>query len=313
MDLISIIVPCYNEEESLPLFFDKICRVLEKMLNIDYELIFIDDGSNDSTLYLLKNFSLESDKSRYISFSRNFGKEAAMYAGLRESKGDYVSIMDADLQHPPELLPEMYQALKDENFDCACAVRKDRTGEAKIRSYLSTKFYAIINRISKTKTMDGAGDYRMMCRIMADSVIQFKEYNRYSKGLFAFVGFKTKWIPYHNTPRAAGNTKWSFSSLFRYAMDGTISFSSAPLVLSSYCGIIFCIIAIVMAVYTAFKTLIFGNPTSGWTTLVCILLLIGGLQMLFIGIVGQYISKTYLEVKQRPIYIVKETNINPSQ
>lgn len=309
MDLISAVVPCFNEEESLPLFYDRISRVLEEIENIDYELIFIDDGSNDNTLSLLKYYSHGNEKSRYISFSRNFGKEAAMYAGLRQSKGDFVVIMDADLQHPPELLSEMYKALKYENVDCACAVRTDRKGEPKLRSYLTTKFYTIINKISKTKTMDGAGDYRMMSRKMADSIISFKEYNRYSKGLFAFVGFKTKWIPYSNTARAAGNTKWSFSSLFRYAIDGTISFSSAPLVLSSYCGIIFCILSIIIAVYTAFKTFIWGNPTSGWTTLICVLLLIGGLQMLFIGIVGQYLSKTYMEVKQRPIYIVKDTNI----
>ncbi len=312
MDLISVVVPCYNEEESLPLFYNKIRQVLEGMENTGYELLFVDDGSKDGTLSILEKYALDNRKVKYISFSRNFGKEAAMYAGLQESAGDYVVIMDADLQHPPELLPEMYQALKNENVDCACAVRLDRDGEQKLRSVFSRQFYKIINQLSDTKMPDGAGDYRMMSRKMTDSVLSLKEYNRYSKGLFTFVGFETKWIPYHNVPRVAGKTKWAFQSLFKYAMDGVISFSAVPLVLSSYCGIIFCILAFGMAVYTAVKTIIFGNPTSGWTTLVCIILFVGGLQMFFLGIVGQYLSKTYMEVKQRPLYIIKRTNLSPN-
>ncbi len=311
MDLISIVIPYYNEEASLPLIYIEIVKVLDNIENINYELIFVDDGSYDNSLSIIKKYSISDTKLKYISFSRNFGKEAAMFAGLREATGDYVVIMDADLQHPPELLPEMYQAVKSDNVDCACAVRSDRSGESKLRNFLTKKFYSVINKTSKTKSNDGAGDYRMMSRKMVDSILSFKEYNRYSKGLFAFVGFETKWIPYHNAPRIAGKTKWSYDSLFRYAIDGILSFSSAPLELASYCGVIIFIIAIIMAIYTAVKTLIFGNPTSGWTTLVCIILFIGGLQMLFLGIIGQYLSKTYMEVKQRPIYIVKDTNIRP--
>lgn len=311
MELISIVVPCYNEEESLPLFYEKVIHVLEEIKNIDYELLFVDDGSKDCTLPILKKFSLQDKKVRFVSFSRNFGKEAAMYAGLREAKGDYVAILDADLQHPPELLQEMYRVLKNEDVDCACALRSDRDGEKKLRTFLTKQFYKIIDKLSETRMINGAGDYRMMSRKMVDSILLFKEYNRYSKGLFSFVGFETKWLPFHNIPRVAGTSKWSFQSLVKYAFDGVISFSTTPLKLASYVGIFFCVIAFVMAFYTAVKTIIFGNPTSGWTTLVCIILFTGGLQMLFLGIIGQYISKIYMEIKQRPIYIIKEANFSP--
>jgi len=309
MDRISIIVPCYNEEKSLPLFYDEIIGIAEGMNEVSYELLFVNDGSKDNTLSILKKISSANKKAKYISFTRNFGKEAAMLAGLQEASGDYVVIMDADLQHPVQLLPEMYYALKNENVDCVCAKRIDREGEGKLRSFMTKYFYNIINKISEIEMIDGAGDYRMMSRQMRDSLISFKEYNRYSKGLFSFVGFKTKMIPYQNVKRASGNTKWSFLSLFKYAMNGVISFSTIPLVIASFFGLIFCFLAFVLAAYTAIKTTIYGNPTSGWTTLVCIMLFIGGLQMFFMGIMGQYIAKIYMEVKHRPIYIIKETNL----
>jgi glucosyltransferase len=309
MDTISIIVPCYNEEESLPHFYDKITSVLAGMKDVNYELLFINDGSKDRTLSILRGFAKSNKNSKYISFSRNFGKEAAMLAGLQGAIGDYVAILDADLQHPPELLPEMYRSLKNEDIDCACAMREDRDGEKKVRSFLSRQFYKIINKFSEIEMIDGAGDYRMMSRQMVDSILRMREYNRYAKGLFAFVGFEIKFIPFHNVKREAGTTKWTFYSLLKYAINGMFSFSTAPLVVASLSGILFCIISIIMAIYCAAATLIFGNPTDGWTTLVVLLLFIGGLQMLFLGIAGQYISKIYLETKQRPIYIIKETNL----
>jgi len=309
MDIISIIVPCYNEEESLPFFYKQIVDIAEGMKKVNYELLFINDGSKDNTLLILKKLSSANIKVKYISFTRNFGKEAAMLAGLQKASGDYIVIMDADLQHPVKLLPEMYYSLKNENIDCVCAKRIDREGEGKLRNSLTKYFYNIINKMSEIEMIDGAGDYRMMSRQMRDSVISFKEYNRYSKGLFSFVGFETKMIPYHNINRVVGNTKWSFFSLFKYAMNGVISFSTIPLLIASFCGLIFCFLAFVMAIYTAIKTTIYGNPTSGWTTLVCIILFIGGLQMFFMGIIGQYIAKIYMEVKHRPIYIIKETNL----
>lgn len=309
MDLISIIVPCYNEEESLPLFYREVSCVLESMPKTDYELLFINDGSSDNTLSIIKELSENNHKIKYASFSRNFGKEAAMYLGLQKSKGDYVVIMDADLQHPPALLIEMYHAIKTEGIDCACAKRTNRRGEGKIRAWLTKDFYKIINRISEIEMVDGVGDFRMMSRQMVDAVLLLKEYNRYSKGLFSFVGFETKWIPYENVTRVSGATKWSFLDLFKYAVDGIVSFSTVPLVITSIMGMVFCIVSVIVAVFTAFKTLIYGNPVDGWTTLVFLVLFLGGLQMMFLGIAGQYLSKAYLEVKHRPIYIIKETNI----
>ena len=309
MDCISIIVPCFNEQEVLPIFYKEVCKILDSIENIKYELIFVNDGSKDNTLSIIKGFAQINEKAKFISFSRNFGKEAAMYAGLNESSGDYVAIMDADLQDPPELLLEMYSSLKSENIDCACARRSDREGEGKIRSFLSNSFYKIIDKLSDTEMVDGARDFRMMSRQMVDSILSMKEYNRYSKGLFSFVGYDTKWISYSNVERAAGETKWSLFALMKYAIEGLISFSSVPLVISSYCGVISCLIAFVLGLYTAIKTMIFGNPTDGWSSLVCIILFIGGLQMLFLGIIEQYLSKTYMETKNRPIYLIKESNI----
>jgi len=312
MDKISIIVPCYNEEECLPYFYEKISGMVAQMEEVEYELIFINDGSNDNSLHILKEISSSNPKVKFISFTRNFGKEAAMLAGLHKATGDFVVIMDSDLQHPVHLLPEMYQALKHEGFDSACAIRRDRKNDGKLRSLLTKHFYNIINKISEVEMVDGAGDYRMMSRKMVDSILSFKEYNRYSKGLFSFVGFKSKMIPYDNVQRITGETKWSLFSLTKYAFEGMISFSSVPLVLSSFCGLIICLLAFVLAIYIACKTLLFGNPTDGYTTLVCIILMIGGMQMLFLGIIGQYLSKIYMEAKRRPIYIVQETNMEPT-
>lgn len=310
MDYISIIVPCFNEQEVLPIFYKDVCRILDSIDYIKYELLFVDDGSHDKTLKIIKDFAKVNKNVKFISFSRNFGKEAAMYAGLTEAKGDYIAIMDADMQDPPELLLEMYSSLKSENIDCVCARRADREGEGRIRSFLSNAFYSIIDKLSNTEMVKGARDYRMMTRQMVDSVISMKEYNRYSKGLFSFVGYETKWIDFKNVKRAAGETKWSIFALMKYAKGGLISFSSVPLVISSYCGLLSCFIAFVLGIYIAIKTMIFGNPTDGWTTLVCIILFIGGLQMLFLGIIGQYLSKTYMETKDRPIYFTKDSNID---
>ncbi len=311
MDKISIIVPCYNEEGNIPVFYKEMGKTITKMEEIDYELIFVNDGSSDNSLLAIKKIARENQKVKYISFTRNFGKEAAMLAGLQKAEGNFVVIMDADLQHPVELLPEMYDAVKYESFDCACAKRMGREGDGKLRRGLTKRFYKLINKMSEIEMVDGAGDYRMMSRKMVDSVLLFKEYNRYSKGLFSFVGFETKMIPYRNVERSIGATKWSIFSLTKYALDGIISFSTVPLVLSSVCGVISCCIALIMGAYIAVKTIIYGNPTDGWATLICIILLIGGLQMFFLGIIGEYLSKVYKETKQRPIFIVQETNINP--
>ena len=310
MDKISIVIPCCNEEEAIPTFYNELIGAMSEMNYVDYEILFINDGSKDNSLAIIKKLSQENDKVKYISFTRNFGKESAMLAGLQKSVGDYVVIMDADLQHPVQMLPVMYQSLKSEDIECACAKRLGREGDGKLRSILTKRFYKIINKMSEIEMIDGAGDYRMMSRKMVEALLRFKEYNRYSKGLFSFVGFQTKMIPYENVERTIGTTKWSFLSLLKYALDGVASFSTIPLVLSSICGAIFCFIAFVMAAYIAIKTIIYGNPTDGWTTLVCIVLFIGGLQMFFLGIIGQYLSKVYLETKGRPIYIISETNIN---
>ena len=307
MDCISIVVPCFNEEEALPLFYERISAVLSEMPQIDYELLFVDDGSSDETLPLLQALIHADDQVRYLSFSRNFGKEAAMYAGFSEAVGDYIVVMDIDLQHPPELLPKMYQMLKAENVDCVGGKRVSRTGEKKLRSLLSRAFYRVANILSTVSMKDGEGDFRMMSRRMVEAILSVKEYNRYSKGIFQFVGFETRWIEYENVPRVAGQTKWSFLSLLRYAVDGIFSFSAVPLVLASYCGLLFCIFSFIMGIYIAGKTILFGNSVSGWTTLVCILLLGFGLQMLFIGLLGQYVAKNYMESKHRPLYFFKES------
>ena len=304
--ILSVVIPCYNEEESIPLFYKEINSITKKMNNLNFELIFIDDGSKDRTLEIIKKLRKKDKRVRYISFSRNFGKESAMYAGLENSKGDFITLMDADLQDPPTLLIEMYNIIEKEGYDCVGTRRVNRTGEPPIRSFFARKFYKIINKISKVEMVDGARDYRLMTRKMVNAIIKMKEYNRYSKGLFSFVGFKTKWLEYENINRVAGETKWSFWKLCIYAIEGITAFSTAPLVISAIVGILFCIISFIMIMVIIIKTLIYGDPATGWPSLVCIIFLISGIQLFCMGIMGQYLSKTYLETKNRPIYIIKE-------
>lgn len=306
MKKISLVVPCYNEEEVINLFYKEIQKVKKDFDNVKFEIIFVNDGSSDNTLNLMRELS-KNDDVRYISFSRNFGKEAAMYAGLETSTGDYVAIMDADLQDPPALLKEMYEILESGEYDNVATRRVTRKGEPVIRSFFARLYYKIINKISKTEIVDGARDFRLMTRRMVNSVISLKEYNRFSKGIFSWVGYRTKWLEYENTPRAAGETKWSFWKLFLYSLDSIVAFSTVPLSIASVFGILFCLIAFVIIILIIIRTLVFGDPTSGWPSMVCILFFIGGIQLLCTGIIGQYLSKAYLEVKKRPIYIVAET------
>ena len=309
MKLISCIIPCYNEEESLPLFYKEAIEVSEKLGEYKFEFIFVNDGSKDKTLNILKDMAKSDKHVKYVSFSRNFGKEAAMYAGLCESSGDYVCIMDADLQDPPSLLPKMLKYIEDEDYDSVATRRVTRKGEPKIRSFFARMFYKIINKMSKVEMVDGARDFRLMKRDMVNSIIDMKEYNRYSKGLFSFVGYNTKWLEFENVERVAGETKWNFWKLFVYALEGIVAFSTMPLVLASILGIIFFLISIIMIIIIILKTIIFGDPTSGWPSMVCVIFFVGGIQLLCTGIIGQYLAKTYLETKNRPIYIIKETNI----
>ncbi len=309
MEKISVIVSCYNEEQALPLFYEEMERVRKQDFDgiAEFEYIFVNDGSKDNTLKEIKELREKDKKVRYISFSRNFGKEAAMLAGLEASEGDYVTLMDADLQDPPSLLRQMYNAIKEEGYDCVGTRRVTRKGEPPIRSFFARMFYKIINKMSSIEMVDGARDYRLMKRKVVDAIISLKEYNRYSKGLFSFVGFDTKWIEYENVERVAGETKWSFWKLFKYAIEGITAFSTTPLILSSLIGIIFCILSFVAIIFIIVRTLVNGDPTAGWPSLVCIIVFVSGVQLFSIGIIGQYLSKTYLEVKNRPIYIIKET------
>ena len=306
MNKISIIVPCYNEEDVLKIFYNKITEV-SKTIDADFEYIFVDDGSKDKTLEILKEYSKKDNRVRFISFSRNFGKESAMYAGLKEATGDYVAIMDADLQDPPDLLKEMYETLLTKEFDCVATKRKTRKGEPILRSFFSRMFYSIINKMTSTEIVNGARDYRLMSRKMVDSILEVTEYNRFSKGIFSWVGFKTKWIAYDNIERAAGKTKWNFWKLFKYSIEGITAFTTTPLVMSAVIGIIFCIIAFIMILFVIFKTLMYGDPVSGWPSTICIILFVSGIQLFCLGIMGEYLAKEYMEVKNRPIYIVKET------
>ena len=307
MKLLSIIVPCYNEQEVLPLFYDAIARTAVELADLaELEILLVDDGSRDKTLETARALAAEDKRVRYVSFSRNFGKEAAMFAGLEKAKGDYVAIMDADLQDPPALLCEMLSAVMSGEYDCCATRRVTRKGEPKIRSLFARMFYRLINRMSKTEIVDGARDYRVMTRQMVDAVLSMREYNRFSKGIFSWVGFETKWLEYENVERAAGETKWSFWKLFRYSLEGIVGFSTAPLALSSVMGFIFCVIAVVLARVYALKTWIWGDPVAGFPTLICVIFLIGGIQLFCVGILGQYLAKTYLETKRRPLYLVKE-------
>ena len=310
MEKITVIVPCYNEQEALHYYYEEMSRVMNEMKEVDFELLFINDGSKDKTLEVIKELASKDERVKYISFSRNFGKESAMYAGFENSTGDYVCLMDADLQDPPRLLPEMFKAIKEEGYDSAATRRVTRKGEPPIRSFFARMFYKIMNKISDTELMDGARDYRLMTRQFVNSLLEMKEYNRFSKGLFGWVGYQTKWIEFENVERVAGETKWSFWKLFKYALEGITAFSTTPLILSSILGIIFCLIAFLAIVFIIIKTLVYGDPTPGWPSLACIIVFVSGVQLFCMGVIGQYLSKTYLEVKNRPIYIVKETEDN---
>lgn len=308
MDKISIIIPCYNEQEILTFFYNSITEESRIMHEEEFEFLFINDGSKDNTLNVIKELGQKDERVKYISFSRNFGKEAGIYAGLQHVTGDYVVIMDADLQDPPSLLPEMYKEIKTGRYDCVATRRTNREGEPPLRSFFAKQFYKVINKISDINIADGARDFRMMTIQMADSIISIGEYNRFSKGIFNWVGFEVKCIEYKNVERKAGKTKWSFRKLFLYSMEGIAAFSTLPLAIASVTGIAFCIIAFLLICLIIFRTLIYGDPVAGWPSLVCIIFAIGGLQLFCIGILGQYMAKTYLETKRRPIYIIKESN-----
>lgn len=307
MEKISIIVPCYNEEESMPLFYDEICKISDTFKKVDFEFIFINDGSRDRTLEIARELASTDKRVRYISFSRNFGKEAAILAGLDYSVGDYVAIMDADLQDPPSLLHEMYDGIKNEGYDCVATRRVSRKGEPPIRSFFAKCYYKLINKISKTEIVDGARDYRLMTRQMVNSILELKEYNRFSKGIFSWVGYETKWLEYKNVERVAGNTKWSFWKLFLYSLESIVAFSTVPLAIASIMGLLFFLVSMIMIIVIIVKTLTIGDPVAGWPSLVCIIFFVSGVQLFSIGVIGQYLSKLYLEVKNRPVYIVKET------
>lgn len=307
-ELISIVVPCFNEEESIPLFYAALEKEREFLVNADIEYIFVNDGSNDNTLNVLRSLAKEDkERVKFISFSRNFGKEAGLYAGLQQATGDYVAVMDVDLQDPPEMLPEMLQIIREEEYDCVGTRRVSRDGEPPIRSFFARQFYRIINNISETEIVDGARDYRLMTRQMVNAILSMEEYNRFSKGIFSWVGFDTKYLEYKNQERVAGETSWSFWSLFKYSLDGIVAFSELPLAFASFVGFFSFLAAMIAMVVIVIRTLLFNDPTSGWPSLVCFILAIGGLQLFCLGILGKYLGKTYLETKKRPIYIVKET------
>lgn len=304
---ITIVVPCYNEEEMINLFYQEINHVSKKMKKETFEFIFVDDGSKDETLNIIKTLNNKDKRVRYISFSRNFGKEAAMYAGLEAATGDYVAIMDADLQDPPALIKEMVEVLESGKYDCCATKSTSRNGYSFFRKFFTKWFYKIIGMLSKTEMVAGARDFRLMNRKMVNAIISMKEYNRYSKGLFSFVGFNTKWIEFENQDRQAGKSKFNFYKLFSYAIEGIVGFSTKPLIISALIGVIFCLISFFMIIFIIVRTLIWTDPVGGWPSLVCIIFMVGGIQLFCTGIIGIYLSKTYLETKNRPIYIVRET------
>lgn len=308
MELISVIVPSYNEEEALPYFYKEINRVYEdfKKIGVDMEYIFVDDGSKDRTLEIIREYAESDSRVHYVSFSRNFGKEAAIYAGLEAARGDYAVLMDADLQDPPAILMQMYEAIKNEDYDSVATRRVTRKGEPVIRSFFARRFYKIMNKMSDVDLVDGARDYRLMKRVMVDAILSMPEYNRFTKGIFGWIGFKTKWLEYENKERVAGETKWSFWKLFKYSIEGIVGFSTLPLMFASWLGVIMCIIAAVAIIFVISRQIMFGGSAFGWPSLVCIIVLLGGIQLFCIGILGQYLAKTYLETKKRPIYIAKE-------
>ena len=304
---ISIVVPCYNEQESLPIFYKEINRVSNEMNEVDFEILFVNDGSNDDTLNILRKLSKKDSRVKYISFSRNFGKEAGMYAGLSNATGDYVAIMDADMQDPPEMVKQMYNDIQKEGYDCVALYSSEHDDYTIVRKFFTKCWYKLIGAISSTPQVPGARDFRLMKRKMVDAIIEMAEYNRYTKGIFSFVGFDTKWIDYKAPDRVAGKSKFNFIKLFKYAMEGILAFSTMPLVISAFLGLIFCLISFIAIIVIIIKTLAFGDPVGGWPSLACLIMFMGGMQLFFLGIFGMYLSKTYLEVKKRPIYIVKET------
>lgn len=312
-DLISVVVPCYNESEALPKFMEVLDEIIARMNYVDFQVVLVNDGSRDNTLEVMKKISADEAVVKYVSFSRNFGKEAAMYAGLAHADGDYVAIMDADLQDPPEFLEEMYKAVTEEGYDCAAARRVTRKGEPPIRSFFARMFYKLMAKMSTTEVVDGARDFRLMNRKFVDALLNCHEYNRFSKGMFGWVGFKTKWIAYENVERVAGQTKWNFWSLFKYSIEGIVAFSTTPLVFASFIGILFCLIAFIAVLFIVIRKFAFGDPVAGWASMTCIITFLGGLQLFFMGVFGQYLAKTYLEVKGRPIYIVSETDMEEKE
>lgn len=313
MKKISLIIPCYNEEESIPLFYRETTNVLKKLEEYSYEMVFVNDGSTDNTLDVLTGLAEMDDHVKYLHFSRNFGKEAAMYAGFCNVSGDYVAVMDADLQDPPSLLPQMLNILETKEYDSVATRRVSRDGEPPIRSFFARKFYQIINRISDADIVDGARDFRLMKREMVNVIVAMKEANRFSKGIFGWIGFKTYWLPYKNVERVAGETKWSFWKLFRYAVDGIINFSQTPLSIASWGGILLTFCSFIILILIIIRKLMFGDAVDGWASLVCIIIFIGGIQLFCLGIIGQYIAKIYLETKQRPHYIIAKTNIDDAK
>ena len=308
MEVCTCIVPCFNEEEAIPYYYEEMQKVMQKVPELDFELLFVDDGSCDGTLKVLKELAQKDSGVRYISFSRNFGKEAALYAGLQNAGGDYAVTRDVDLQDPPSLIPEMYKVIQQGEYDSVATRRVTRKGEPKIRSFFARKFYQIINKMSDADIVDGARDFRFMKRSMVDAILSMKEYNRFSKGIFGWVGFKTKWLEYENVERVVGETKWSFWKLFRYALEGIIAFSTTPLSIVSVIGMVICFLSFILLLVIIIRALLVGDPVAGWPSLVCIITSLGGVQLLCTGIVGLYLSKAYLETKNRPIFIVKEKN-----
>ena len=304
-ETISLVVPCYNEEATIEIFYHEVLKY-EKQMPAQLEFCFVDDGSEDRTIAILRKLAAQDARVHYVSFSRNFGKEAGLYAGLKLATGDYVATMDVDLQDPPYLLPEMYRIVKEEGYDCVATKRSTRKGEPVVRSFFARMFYRIINRMSDTEIVDGARDYRFMSRQMVNAIIEDGEYNRFSKGIFSWVGFNTKWLSYENIERSAGQTKWSFWGLFKYSIEGILAYSTVPLYISSFIGVALFILSIIAFIFIIIKKLVWGDPVQGWASMVCILLFLGGIILLCLGIIGLYVSKIYLETKKRQIYIVKE-------
>ncbi len=304
-ETISLVVPCYNEEATIEIFYHEVLKY-EKQMPAQLEFCFVDDGSSDRTIAILRKLAAQDSRVHYVSFSRNFGKEAGLYAGLKLATGDYVATMDVDLQDPPYLLPEMYRIVKEEGYDCVATKRSTRKGEPVVRSFFARMFYRIINRMSDTEIVDGARDYRFMSRQMVNAIIEDGEYNRFSKGIFSWVGFNTKWLSYENIERSAGQTKWSFWGLFKYSIEGILAYSTVPLYISSFIGVALFILSIIAFIFIIIKKLVWGDPVQGWASMVCILLFLGGIILLCLGIIGLYVSKIYLETKKRQIYIVKE-------